>query len=141
MSKSLLDYIKERNLDCYGCTITVAEVQQYLGIDSSPDKLMTAAEFNEAALTELAATSAVREALIKEGKYFAKDGTAYRVLLPSENAAKAALLIDAGKRKYSKAATLMRHTPREHSIDQNGAKLNLLTGAVESLKTRMALLA
>ena len=73
----------------------------------------TAKDFENVALAELSAIGAIRDALLNQGKYLKKDGEAYRVLLPSENALQVQFMNQAAKRKINRARKLERNTPRD----------------------------
>ena len=78
-------------------------------IGTSPAHIRSVAKKEEFA--ELSVITPLRFALIAQGRYLKKDGEAYRVLLPSENATVAANMLDKGNAKIGRANLLLRNTP------------------------------
>jgi hypothetical protein len=78
-------------------------------IGASPAYIRSVAKHEEFA--ELSAVTPLRFALLAKGRYLKKDGEAYRVLLPSENAAVAANMLDTANGKIKRANLLLRNTP------------------------------
>lgn len=123
----------------YGSTVTVAKVQKLLGI--VVPELGSKKEFGDLALQEMAMIEYVRKHLVKEGKYIQLNGSAYRVLLPSENAKKVKNLMESGNRKYRRAQSLHRNTPKtdgsptDCNVDVRiAAKLNASKEAIQQAK-------
>ena len=78
-------------------------------IGTSPAHIRSVAKHEEFA--ELSAVTPLRFALLAKGRYLKKDGEAYRVLLPSENTAVAANMLDTANGKIKRANLLLRNTP------------------------------
>ncbi len=71
----------------------------------------TKAQFDQAALAELAAVDYCRNVLLGQGKYLAGIPGGYRVLLPSENQRQIELYMQSADKKLSRALKLSRNTP------------------------------
>lgn len=95
----------------FGSVIPVQIIHDSLGIVYP--ETGTREDFKTLELYELNATDHIRFALLKRGMYFQKDGTAYRILLPSENAKKVSNMMNAADRKLRRASTLLKNTPVE----------------------------
>ena len=125
MSKAddLLQHLKTLGLLQYGAVIEREVVHEFLGI--TMPALGTRAEFDAVSLAELSATGAVRDALLREGKYLAATRTGYRVLLPSENKAQIDAYMASARRKLNRAQKLNRTTPalHNHQADQTEARI------------------
>lgn len=125
MSKAddLLQHLKTLGLLQYGAVIEREVVHDFLGI--TMPALGTRAEFDAVSLAELSATGAVRDALLREGKYLAATRTGYRVLLPSENKAQIDAYMASARRKLNRAQKLNRTTPvaHNHQADQTEARI------------------
>lgn len=119
----LLQHLKTLGLLQYGAVIEREVVHDFLGI--TMPALGTRAEFDAVSLAELSATGAVRDALLREGKYLAATRTGYRVLLPSENKAQIAAYMASARRKLNRAQKLNRTTPvaHNHQADQTEARI------------------
>lgn len=127
MSKAddLLQHLKTLGLLQYGAVIEREVVHEFLGV--TMPALGTRAEFDAVSLAELSATGAVRDALLREGKYLAATRTGYRVLLPSENKAQIDAYMASARRKLNRAQKLNRTTPvaHNHQADQTEARILL----------------
>lgn len=125
MSKAddLLQHLKTLGLLRYGAVIEREVVHEFLGI--TMPALGTRAEFDAVSLAELSATGAVRDVLLREGKYLAATRTGYRVLLPSENKAQIDAYMASARRKLNRAQKLNRTTPvaHNHQADQTEARI------------------
>lgn len=125
MSKAddLLQHLKTLGLLQYGAVIEREVVHEFLGV--TMPALGTRAEFDAVSLAELSATGAVRDALLREGKYLAATRTGYRVLLPSENKAQIDAYMASARRKLNRAQKLNRTTPvaHNHQADQTEARI------------------
>lgn len=119
----LLQHLKTLGLLQYGAVIEREVVHAFLGI--TMPALGTRAEFDAVSLAELSATGAVRDALLREGKYLAATRTGYRVLLPSENKAQIDAYMASARRKLNRAQKLNRTTPvaHNHQADQTEARI------------------
>ena len=119
----LLQHLKTLGLLQYGAVIEREVVHDFLGI--TMPALGTRAEFDAVSLAELSATGAVRDALLREGKYLAATRTGYRVLLPSENKAQIDAYMASARRKLNRAQKLNRTTPvaHNHQADQTEARI------------------
>ena len=112
--------LSTKNLLDYGCVIPVSDIHNMLGI--TVPETGTQDIFKELELFELNMIDYVRRHLLKHGKYFGKDGAAYRVYLPSENAKKISNFMAAADRRLRKARTLLRSTPAsEFAVNDNTA--------------------
>jgi len=107
----LFTYLKTNELLEYGATVPVKKIQELLGIVIP--EVGTKSQFDELSLIELSMIGHVRRMLVNEGKYIQQDGSAYRILLPSENAKKVDNLMEAAARKLRRAKTLHHNTPKD----------------------------
>ena len=123
----------------YGGVIPQSEIYQLFEIEIP--ETATFKEFQEVQLKELSAVGYIREQLIKEGKYIKKDGVDYRVLLPSENAKQADLMLDSAKRKTRRAGTLLRTTPSQLSSTKNTDCSHRLERSLERIERHNKLVA
>jgi hypothetical protein len=110
LHRDFLRYLIDEGLTEYGSVIPKDLVYELLGIEVP--QTGTQRQFNEIALTELAAVDYVRNFLLSEGKYLAGTTTGYRVLLPSENAVQVESYISQADKKLSRALKLSRNTPK-----------------------------
>ena len=76
--RDFLQYLIDEGLTEYGAVIPKQMVYDLLGVEVPATG--TQRQFNEIALTELAAIDYVRNFLLNEGKYLAGTTTGYRVL-------------------------------------------------------------
>ena len=108
--KCLLEWMRARKLDGYGCVILADDVRSVIGLEF-PD-VATKRVFDALALQELSAIGYVRTALLGEGKYLAQIDGDYRILLPSENARQIELYMSHADKKLKRAQRLSRNTPK-----------------------------
>lgn len=109
--KDLLSFMRENGLDKYGDVISAEIVRITIGLEYP--EIATQQEFNALALAELGAVDYVRNALLNEGKYFKAEGSAYRILLPSENAAQISAYMASAEKKLKRAIKLDKNTPSQ----------------------------
>jgi len=109
--KDIFKIMQENKLFDYGNIIKQSEIHDIFSI-KVPD-VGTFKDFQDVQLLELGCIGFIREQLIKEGKYIKKEGTNYRVLLPSENAKQADEMYNQAKRKYTRADKLISCMPKE----------------------------
>jgi len=109
--KEIYNLMSLKGLFAYGQILPQAQIHELFEI-KVPQKA-TFKEFQEVQLKELAVIGYIRDQLIKDGKYLKKDGVNYKVLLPSENANQADLMLESAKRKTRRASTLLRCTPKQ----------------------------
>ena len=95
----------------FGSVIPVQIIHESLGIVYP--ETGTREDFKTLELYELNVTDHIRRLLLKRGMYLEKSGSAYRILLPSENANKVAKMMNAADRKLRRASTLLKNTPVE----------------------------
>ena len=108
--RDFLQYLIDEGLTEFGAVIPKQMVYDLLGVEVPATG--TQRQFNEIALTELAAIDYVRNHLLNEGKYLAGTTTGYRVLLPSENAIQVESYISQADKKLARALRLSRNTPK-----------------------------
>jgi hypothetical protein len=103
-------FLMQKGLLDYGSVFSADIIRSVAGV-SIPEK-GTFKQFQDAQLAELQAVTAVRDELLKDGKYLKKDGENYRILLPSENAEQVRKMNDSADRKYKRAILLQKMTPK-----------------------------
>lgn len=107
--KDLMAHLRAAGQLEYGSVVMGAHIRALLGIEYP--EVGTKKQFDALALAELSAINYVRDHLLSEGKYLIGFRGDYRVLLPSENARQAELLMDSADRKTRRARKLLRNTP------------------------------
>lgn len=110
--KDLLEWMRETGRDAYGTVIPGDDIRELLGLVMPT--YGSYSDFKSVELEELDATGYVRKVLLTEGKYLRSDKGAYRILLPSENAAQIEKYMTEADRKLRRALTLSQTTPGEH---------------------------
>ncbi len=131
--KDLLDFIRANGLDEYGSVIPVETVREVLKLEF-PDT-GTQKEFSALQLSELAGVDYVRNALLNEGKYLKGDGSAYRILLPSENHDQIFLYMASAENKLKRALKLEKTTPVTSSKPSNvSARAMMKLGSISARK-------
>ena len=116
-AKDLLDWLRDEGLITYGAVVSVERIHKKLEI-VIPD-MATKQEFDTLALTELNYIEYVRNALVKRGMYFQRNGAAYRILLPSENSKKVESLMNSASKKLNRAVRLSKNTPKADGVTIN----------------------
>jgi hypothetical protein len=122
--RDFLQCLIDEGLTDYGAVIPKQMVYELLGIEVP--EVGTQRQFNEIALTELAAVDYVRAYLLNKGKYLAGTTSGYRVLLPSENVVQVESYVSQADKKLSRALKLSRNTPRpadNAQVDQQEARV------------------
>lgn len=119
--KDILSHLRAAGKLEYGSVVLGSHIRALLGIEYP--EFGTKKQFDALALAELSAINYVRDHLLNEGKYVVGFRGDYRVLLPSENARQAELLMDSADRKTRRARKLLRNTP---SSDTAGASASLI---------------
>lgn len=132
--KFLLDYLRSSGQDDYGCVISSADVLAALEI-CYPEKASKAV-YDELSLIELNAVGYVRDVFLKEGKYFGKTASGYRIPLPSENVKYINQYIMASDRKLSRAMKLTRNTPPGDAMPERASLDARIAMKRESLGAR-----
>lgn len=107
--KDLMAHLRAAGQLEYGSVIKGDDLRAMLDI-KYPER-GTKKEFDALALVELSAVNYVRNILLGEGKYLIGVQGDYRILLPSENARQADLLMASADRKMARARRLMANTP------------------------------
>lgn len=110
--RDLLEYMKACGKTEYGSVTTELEIHNLLGLHE-PEK-GTRKEFQDVALTVLAATDYVRNVLLGEGKYLTSSNRDFRIVLPSETRKYVMTYVSSADKKLKRALKLSRNMP---SID------------------------
>jgi len=134
--ETFYEQLHMKNLLDYGCVIPVKDIHKMLGI--SVPVTGTQDVFKELELFELNMIDYVRRHLLKQGKYFGKDGSAYRVYLPSENSKKIDNFMLAADRRLRKARTLLRNTPSGvlSPTDNTGVRIEAKRSHIKAAQER-----
>lgn len=112
--KDLMAHLRAAGQLEYCSVVMGAHIRALLGIEYP--EFGTKKQFDALALAELSAINYVRDHLLNEGKYLVGFRGDYRVLLPSENARQAELLMDSADRKTRRARKLLRNTPSSDTV-------------------------
>lgn len=115
--RNLLEMLEKKDLLQYGSVFPAQIVQDFLGI--TYPEVGSKRQFDEIALKELAAVDYVRNTLLGRGMYLALNGSAYRILLPSENRAQVERYMSSADKKLRRAQKLSRNTPVEPGAQRN----------------------
>ena len=119
--KDILSHLRAAGQLEYGSVVLGSHIRALLGIEYP--EFGTKKQFDALALAELSAINYVRDHLLNEGNYLVGFRGDYRVLLPSENARQAELLMDSADRKTRRARKLLRNTPASDTV---GASASLI---------------
>ena len=117
--KELMSHLRAAGQLEYGSVILGSHIRAMIGIEYP--EVGTKKEFDALALAELSAINYVRDHLLNEGKYLVGFRGDYRVLLPSENARQAELLMDSADRKTRRARKLLRNTPASDTAESSAS--------------------
>ena len=107
--RGIMEVMRARGWFEYGAVTPAEEFRALIGIRYP--ETGTKERFDALELEELSAVDFIRVQLLKEGRFLKKDGSAYRILLPSENANQIRLYMQAAQKKLSRAIKLGKHTP------------------------------
>lgn len=138
--KELYVNLKDAGMLEFGSSIPSDMVRQILGIEYP--EVGTKKQFDEVALTELAAVDYVRNILLGEGKYLAGSQNGYRILLPSENTKQCERYQVSADKKLRRSIKLSRNTPAgDHSpLDTVTAKAIMKRESLRDEKRKLDLL-
>lgn len=95
----------------YGAFIPVEVVRDILGLEYP--EVGTKREFDQLALTEMAAIDYVRNVLLGRGMYIKGEASGYRILHVSENIAQVEFYMASADKKLARGLKLLKNTPRE----------------------------
>ncbi len=135
--KDLYAHLVEYDYIQFGTVIPVSVVRGALGLvypETASKK-----EFDQLALTELAAVDYVRNILLGQGMYLTQDRGDYRILFASENAHQVSLYMQSAKKKLDRAQKLNNSTPRDAlpANDQTASRINAQRSAIDNLKAEV----
>jgi hypothetical protein len=132
MHKTLIEALKKRGLLKYGAVFSGDLLRELIGVQlPTLDDLVgldahgIRRAYDNIKLTELGAVDTLRTHLLDEGKYLQQANGDFRILLPNENVRQAELYMQSGDRKLSRAAKLLRNTPKlvDEDADQLQARI------------------
>lgn len=132
--KSILETLRERKLTEHGSTINGDDLRRWAGVEYP--ETGTKAQFDAAALEELAVVDYVRNCLLNEGKYLKSERNDYRILSPSENAGQVHSYMRSADSKLRRAIKLSKNTPADPSGGDRGSAARLMLKR-ESIKEKM----
>lgn len=139
MSKELLHALESNGYIEFGSFIPGEFIRDQLGL--VVPEIGTRKQFKDLELAELDATDYVRNVLLGRGMYLLRTGNDYRILLPSENAAKVESYIASATRKLNRSLKLTRNTPKTDMAkpDQTEARIMMkLHGVRQSFSARVS---
>lgn len=135
--KEVINKLNDLDIFKYGAVITQDEI--YKTFDLEPPEKATYKEWEKFSLEELKVTGAIRDFLLDHGKYLKKDGSTYRILLPSENKKQYDEMLDQARRKSNRADKLIRNTQSE-TVYRQSASSDLLRRSSERLQRHSGLM-
>lgn len=118
----IYEALKSSGMLEYGSVIDASKLREMAGI--VVPEVGTQEQFKDAALQELSISDFIRGRLISEGKYFASNGSKYRVLMPSENAEQVKKYMKSADSKLKRAIRLHDNTPKEYKEDLTKVRIH-----------------
>lgn len=133
LKNEVFNALKEQGLFNYGEAISRCDLLKLFGVEILNEHDAEHMTFNDIRthlesenLKELAIVDFIRNALLKDGKYFSRNKSQYRVALPSENAQMADNYMKSASRKIRKARILLKSTPQDALLESGNIASRLL---------------